>query len=69
MYATPRFQPPTGRFPYKSSRGNEYILIGYHFDSNAIYGVPLKNRQAATITKVWKQVHNKFQVAGAAPNT
>ena len=49
--------------------GNEYILIGYHFDSNAIYGVPLKNRQAATITKAWKQLHNKFQVAGAAPNT
>lgn len=62
------FMDLTGRFPYKSSRGNEYILIGYHFDSNAILGVPIKNRQAATITKAWKQLHNKFQLAGAAPN-
>ena len=42
----------TGRFPFCSSRGNEYILIGYHYDANAILGVPLKNRQAVTITKM-----------------
>ena len=40
----------TGRFPYKSSQRNEYILIAYQFDSNAILEVPLKNRQAKTIT-------------------
>ena len=59
----------TGRFPYKSSRGNEYILIGYHFDSNAILGIPLKNRQAGTITKAWKELQEKFKNAGTAPNT
>ena len=32
----------TGRFPFCSSRGNEYILIGYNYDANAILGVPLK---------------------------
>ena len=32
-----------GRFPYSSSRGHEYILIAYHYDSNAILGPPLKN--------------------------
>ena len=31
-----------GRFPYCSSRGNEYILVAYHYDANAILGVPLK---------------------------
>ena len=26
----------TGRFSYKSSRGNEYILVAYHYDGNFI---------------------------------
>ena len=30
------FMDLTGRFPYKSTRGNEYILIAYHYDSNVI---------------------------------
>ena len=34
----------TGRFPKQSSRGNEYILVGYHFDANLVKGIPLKNR-------------------------
>ena len=33
----------TGRFPYRSSRGNEYILVGYHYDANAILCTALKN--------------------------
>ena len=32
----------TGRFPYKSSRGNEYILISYNYDGNTILAEPLK---------------------------
>ena len=32
----------TGRFPYKSSRGNEYILIAYNYDGNTILAEPLK---------------------------
>ena len=36
----------TGRFPYASSRGNEYIFIMYDFDSNLIQGEPIKNCQA-----------------------
>ena len=31
----------TGRFPYRSSRGNEYILVRYHYDSNSILVEPL----------------------------
>ena len=26
----------TGRFSYRSSRGNEYIFVGFHADANAI---------------------------------
>ena len=39
----------TGRLPYKLSRGNEYILIAYHVDSNATLDKPVKNRQANTL--------------------
>ena len=31
----------TGRFPYTSSRGNNYIFVLYDFDSNAILATPL----------------------------
>ena len=36
----------TGRFPYKSSSGNEYIYVMYDYDSNAIFDIPIKNLQA-----------------------
>ena len=43
----------TGRFFYRSARGNEYILVGYHYDTNAILCTAFKKRQSATITKAW----------------
>ena len=41
----------TGRFPYLSSRGNQYILIIYDHDSNAILNEPLKNRSGPEIKR------------------
>ena len=58
----------TGRFPYCSSKGNEYILIAYHYDSNAILGLPVANRQAGTLTKAWKKLHETLTTVTAAPN-
>ena len=49
-----------GRLPYFSSQENEYYLIEYHYDANTIVGVPLKNRQAVSITEPWKYFHEKF---------
>ena len=59
----------TGRFPYCSSRGNEYLLISYHYDANAIQGIPLQNRKAATITNGWFKLHQRYDNAGIPPNT
>ena len=39
----------TGRFPYTSSRENQYIYVIYDFDSNMILTKAIPNRQAATI--------------------
>ena len=33
----------TGRFPRRSSQGNEYILIGYHHDGNTILATAIKD--------------------------
>ena len=59
----------TGRFPYRSESGNQYILVAYHHDANAIYGQPLKNRESASITSAWTIINKKIQVAGVQPNT
>ena len=57
----------TGRFPYKSSRGNEYLLVVYDYDSNAILVEPLKNRTAHVITKAWQKIHSTFKNRGVDP--
>ena len=31
-----------GKFPYCSSRGNNYIFVAYHYDADAILVEPLK---------------------------
>ena len=36
-------------FSQRSSRGNEYILVSYHFNTNHIRGIPIKNRKGFTI--------------------
>ena len=33
----------TGRFPYKSGQGNQYILVVYHVEADAILVEPIKN--------------------------
>ena len=62
------YQDLTGRFPVRSSQGNEYILVGYHYDANYIMGVPLKNRTAKEITAGWSKLHAEFSQAGTAPD-
>ena len=57
----------TGRFPYPSSRGNNYILLAYHYDANAILVTALKNRNATTITLAWETLNTCFQQAGTQP--
>ena len=58
----------TGRFPYRSSRGHEYIMIAYNYDANCILVEPLKNRQGQSITTVWNTMHKQFSIAGVDPH-
>ena len=38
------YRDQIGRFPVTSSKGNKYILVAYHYDSNTIHAEPLKTR-------------------------
>ena len=61
------YQDLTGRLPMQSTQGNEYILIGYHYDSNCIIAHPVKKRTAQVLTTAWKNLHHTFAKAGTAP--
>ena len=62
------FHDLTGRFPHKSSRGNEYLLVHYDYDSNGILAEPLKNRQSAEIKRGWQVLYDQLAKRGNAPS-
>ena len=35
----------TGRFPQRLSQGNQYLMVGYHYDANLILGIPIQITQ------------------------
>ena len=57
----------TGRFPCKSTQGNQYVMVVYDYNANVIWGRAIKNRQAATITSAWKELRDMFTVVGHRP--
>ena len=59
----------TGRFPFPSSRGNNYILVLYDFDSNAILAEPIANRTTGEIKRAWELLHEKLRSRGVPPKT
>ena len=42
------------KYPVKLSRGNQYILVCYDYDSNAILAEPIQTRSAANISNALK---------------
>jgi len=57
----------TGKFPAPSSTGNNYIMVLYDHDSNAILTEPFKNRNADTILAAFKVLHACLCRAGLRP--
>jgi hypothetical protein len=47
----------TGPFPVRSSRGYQYILVCYDYDSNAILTEPMKNSSKAELLRAYTVVH------------
>ena len=40
--ASKSYSEQTGKFPIKSTQGNQYIFIIYHYDKNTIHAVTIK---------------------------
>ena len=59
----------TGCFPYASSRGNQYIMVAYHYDANAILVQPIKDRNATSLVQAWTTLYKRFSAAGVTPTT
>ena len=58
----------TGRFPFQSTRGNNYIMVTYHVDANVFLVEPVKNRGATTLLNAWQKSFNRLHKAGLRPN-
>ena len=56
-----------GRFPVHSSAGNQYILVMYNYDSNAIITEALKTRQGPGIINAYAKIIQYLQDRGFHP--
>ena len=54
----------TGWFPIKYSKGNKYILVAYHYDSNTIHVEPLKTWTGLELKTAYHKLHNLFTNRG-----
>ena len=57
----------TGKFPVTSRMGNKYILVLYHYDSNAILFRPMKNRSDAEAVRCYKNIYTFLSERNCAP--
>ena len=58
----------TRSFPVTSSKGNTYILVTYHYDSNTIHAEPLKTRSGLDITDAYQKLHSLLTNRGLRPH-
>jgi hypothetical protein len=61
------FSDLPGRFLTPSSRGHNYLLVVYDYDSNAILAEPMKNRQGKSIVAAYQTIHTLLVSRGLRP--
>jgi hypothetical protein len=59
----------TGAFPTTSSNGNKYMLVMYHYDTNAILVEPLKTRHGNEILRGYQKLYTHLTNRGFKPTT
>ena len=67
LTSTTTYQDLTSSFPVQYSRGNNYLLICYSYDANAILAHPLCNRTVSEIVKGWEALNEHLHSAGVHP--
>ncbi len=53
-----------GCFPKKSSKGNQYIMVLTHIDSNAVLTEAMNNRTAGKMIRAYQMLINYLLQAG-----
>ena len=57
----------TGKFPQKSSRGNQYIMVLIEMDSDTILVEAMKNRKAGEIVRAYQKLVDRLKAYGVVP--
>ena len=58
----------SGIYPIKSTRGNQYTLVYYNYDRNAILTEALPSRSGPCINKGVHKLLDKLKTSGPKPN-
>ncbi len=61
------FGDQIGQFPKKSSKGNQYIIVLVHPDSNGIIQEPMKNRTSGNMIQAYQCLLDQLESAGITP--
>ena len=61
------YSDQTGRFPVTSSKGNKYVMVLYHYKSNAILVEPIKSRQDSDMIKAYNNLITRITTKHALP--
>ena len=57
----------TGKFPTKSSKGNQYIMVIAELDSDAILFEPVKSKAAGDMVNAWQRAIDRLKKCGITP--
>ncbi len=61
------YSDQTGRFPKKSSKGNQYIMVLVHIDSGAILVAPMKDWTSGEMIRAYQSLLNRLNTRGIRP--
>ena len=61
------FTDQTGRFPKKTSCGNQYIMVLINVDSDAILVEPMKNRTSGEMILAYQTLIDRLRTVGSIP--
>ena len=54
----------TGKFPVRSSQGNQYLMIMCEMDSDAILFEPMRDRTAGEMVKIYQRLVDRLNTCG-----
>ena len=57
----------TGKFPHRSSRGNNYQMVLIDIDSNSIWAEPMKNRTEGEMILARRRALLRMKACGVVP--